>query len=259
MGFLKQSHRYLPETLDRIAFFGVLERVCTGIPTYTYKNKKTERGIMDRLQTSEGIAAALRERIALARPDSDQSLPEGQLSKEFGVSRTPVRQALQRLEYERLITIRSGVGSMVVPLSVETRDQDISVACSLLTAAAECCGQERLPFQTSVLLSGHLGALSMVDEVDAAIFFKVYSQVLSTIVEIIPNNVLRDAFSAAYWRLIRWRVADFARAPHDQRAFFKDHLATVFVSVKQNRIEHVLRTIALAEQNWGTQTTSQVA
>lgn len=214
---------------------------------------------MDKLQTSDGIAAVLRQRIAFAQPDSDPTLPESTLAKEFGVSRTPVRQALQRLEYERLVTIRSGVGSTVVPLSKENRDMDINVACSILTAAAECCGAERLPFQTTVLLSGHLGALSMVEQVDETVYFNAYSQVLSTTAELIPNNILRDAFCATYWRLVRWRMADFGKSPSEQNAFFQEHLEAVFQSTKHNRIDHVLQAMAHAEQNWGKLNASQVA
>ena len=224
------------------------------------KSKKHKVGLaMDKAQTSESIAAVLRERIALARPDTEQTFPEGQLAQEFGVSRTPVRQALQRLEYERLITIRSGVGSAVVPLEREKRILDLNVACSILTAAAECCDSEQLPLHINIQFSGHYGALTLVEEIDTAIYFSVRSQVLTAAAEIIPNHIMRDAFSAAYWRLIRWRVADFADDPHEQGQILKDQMAAIVKSAKRNRVDDVLRSLAITERDWEKRRTSQVA
>ncbi|WP_413992363.1 GntR family transcriptional regulator [Labrys okinawensis] len=59
------------------------------------------------------IYDALRERICLLRYPPGMRLSEHELAGEFAVSRTPVRQALQRLEYDGLATTRNGVGTIV--------------------------------------------------------------------------------------------------------------------------------------------------
>ncbi|WP_448954918.1 GntR family transcriptional regulator [Labrys neptuniae] len=59
------------------------------------------------------IYRALRERICLLRYPPGIRLSEHELAEEFAVSRTPVRQALQRLEYDGLTTARNGVGTIV--------------------------------------------------------------------------------------------------------------------------------------------------
>ena len=67
---------------------------------------------------AEEIHAELRERIALLYYDPGEMLGEVSLAAEFGVSRTPIRQALQRLEYEGLAVTRRGIGTMVATLDL---------------------------------------------------------------------------------------------------------------------------------------------
>ena len=257
MWFFGQNAKFDHDLLDCESFFTACVHVLqiSGTADGHPGNKKFESRIelMDRTQTSDGIAAILRERIALAEPEAEQKFPEGALAKEFDVSRTPIRQALQRLEYERLITIRPGVGSIVVPLDRNQRDMDISVACATLLAAADCSEDNRLPFETGVLVSGQLSMLNMAEEIDPVVHFKARAQFLQTIAETIPSDILRDAFSASYWRLVRWRVADFADNPVEQGAHFKEQLMSVFKATTHGRAGTVLRAIVNTEQSWPQQ------
>lgn len=59
------------------------------------------------------IHRALRERICRLKYLPGALLVEAELATEFEVSRTPIRQALQRLEYEGLVETRNGVGTRV--------------------------------------------------------------------------------------------------------------------------------------------------
>ncbi|MCE1196680.1 GntR family transcriptional regulator [bacterium] len=73
----------------------------------------TENGIDD-------IHATLRKRILGADYYPGKKLSENSLAKEFGCSRTPVREALKRLEHESLIEIRPQSGAYV--RQVTTKD-----------------------------------------------------------------------------------------------------------------------------------------
>lgn len=61
----------------------------------------------------EAIHAEIRERICLLRYPPGHRLVESELAREFGMSRTPIRRILQRLEYEGLVESRHGVGTIV--------------------------------------------------------------------------------------------------------------------------------------------------
>jgi DNA-binding GntR family transcriptional regulator len=60
---------------------------------------------------NEGIYQAIKKKIVLMKYEPGQLLDEKILAKEFGVSRTPVREVILRLKYEKLLEIipRGGI------------------------------------------------------------------------------------------------------------------------------------------------------
>lgn len=65
------------------------------------------------------IYLALRERICLLDYPPGMRLGEEELAQEFGVSRTPLRRVLSRLETEGLLESRQGVGTFVTSFDME--------------------------------------------------------------------------------------------------------------------------------------------
>lgn len=63
-------------------------------------------------------------------------LSEAALVDQIGVSRTPIRQALQRLEQEQLIRIFPQRGSAVAPLNLQSFKEAFFIRLSLETSAA---------------------------------------------------------------------------------------------------------------------------
>src|SRR5690349_12519920 len=55
----------------------------------------------------------IRNRMCRLRYPPGHLLHENRLAQEFGISRTPVRQVLQKLEIEGFVETRSGVGTIV--------------------------------------------------------------------------------------------------------------------------------------------------
>jgi DNA-binding GntR family transcriptional regulator len=65
------------------------------------------------------IYNTIRDRICLLEYEPGARLAEEDLAKEFGVSRTPVRRVLSRLESEGLLDSRHGVGTFVTDVDIE--------------------------------------------------------------------------------------------------------------------------------------------
>lgn len=68
----------------------------------------------------ERIYKAIRERICLLEYPPGTLLNEALLAEEFEVSRTPVRNVIQRLNYEGLLETRNGVGTVVTEVDIKT-------------------------------------------------------------------------------------------------------------------------------------------
>ncbi|MGD8595349.1 MAG: GntR family transcriptional regulator, partial [Gammaproteobacteria bacterium] len=62
---------------------------------------------------------------------------ETEIAESFNVSRTPVREALQRLELEGLLTIRPKQGCFVRPVDIQTISDYYDVRVALEAAAIE--------------------------------------------------------------------------------------------------------------------------
>ncbi|MGA8259545.1 MAG: GntR family transcriptional regulator [Arenicellales bacterium] len=66
------------------------------------------------------IYKTVRERISLLEHPPGTALSETKIAAEFGVSRTPVRRVLQRLDFEGLVSIKNGVGTIVTDIDLRT-------------------------------------------------------------------------------------------------------------------------------------------
>lgn len=91
---------------------------------------------IERMNTSQKsgvdiIYEAIRERICLGVYASGDVLYEGELGKEFEVSRTPIRQVLQRLAYEKLAVVKVGVGTTVQDQPLAAQLQGLKIRAGI--------------------------------------------------------------------------------------------------------------------------------
>ena len=80
-------------------------------------DKKKSNGSGDRFQV---IYDELRNRICVLEYPPGTKLSEEELAREFGVSRTPIRRVLGRLEAHGLVHAKHGVGNIVTEIQRET-------------------------------------------------------------------------------------------------------------------------------------------
>jgi DNA-binding GntR family transcriptional regulator len=71
----------------------------------------------------ERIYNTIRDRICLLEYEPGARLAEEELAREFGVSRTPIRRVLSRLESEGLLESRHGVGTFVTDVDIDSLAQ----------------------------------------------------------------------------------------------------------------------------------------
>jgi DNA-binding GntR family transcriptional regulator len=66
----------------------------------------------------ERMYKILRQQICIGDLTPGEVLSENALAKKFGVSRTPIRRVLQRLEHEEFVYTKHGVGTIVCPIDI---------------------------------------------------------------------------------------------------------------------------------------------
>lgn len=97
-----------------------------------------EEPLAGRIDTSfAGIYTELRERIGLLVYPPGTALSENVLADEFGVSRTPIRRVLHRLEFDGLVTVTHGVGTIVTPIDMMYLKQVYALRRKLIDVIAE--------------------------------------------------------------------------------------------------------------------------
>lgn len=85
------------------------------------------------------VFEALRDQILVNHLHPGDALGEVALTKEFGVSRTPVRQALQQLASLGLVEIRDGAGTFVTPIDRDTQRYAYQIRIAMEKLALETC------------------------------------------------------------------------------------------------------------------------
>lgn len=157
---------------------------------------------------------ALRRSICMAPPGEEMVLRETALTAEYGMSRTPIRQILQRLAYERLVETRSGVGTIVVPFLDVNRQRDLRVFRGIIQAILLLDLPQLTIAQHSDILA-LAGIAELVDATDREMQYDVFLRLHHVLSNLIPDPILLDTFSSCFWRVVRWHMSDLLVDPEE--------------------------------------------
>ena len=100
---------------------------------------------VQRRPLGEQVTALIREMIRQGELAAGQRLVEEQLAEYTGTSRTPIREALHRLEQEGLVVRRDKGGYQVRPLSSREVEETTGVRAALESYAVELACQAMTP------------------------------------------------------------------------------------------------------------------
>jgi DNA-binding GntR family transcriptional regulator len=112
-------------------------------------------------------ADELRDRILTGRLQPGDRLDLDQLTAEFGISRTPIREALLELSYEGLVEITPRSGMAVVGITPQDAVDNFAVLAALAGKAAEMATTRITPAELAELVD-LAGAIGGSDDVVAA-------------------------------------------------------------------------------------------
>jgi DNA-binding GntR family transcriptional regulator len=158
----------------------------------------------------EHVYQAMQELIISRRLAPGQHLVESELAQMLGVSRQPVREALQWLNNEGWVDLRPGYGAFVHAPTQDEADQLLAVRSLLESEAARLAAQhadaEAIAHLRDLNRQGEEALAN--DDVDTAVALN--AAVHRHVTELSGNKVLLD-FATQVDRRVRWYYTPIAR------------------------------------------------
>ena len=212
-----------------------------------------------RLSKSETVYRELRSRITSGRYSAGYRLVLDQMAREFGVSPVPVREALRRLEAERLVTFTRNVGAEVAAVDL-TDYADVMRVLALLEGDATASSA---PLLTPAMVSeaedinNRMRALADSPGFDPREFSDLNQQFHVVLCQCCPNDYLLRLWSEVGERVTLIRRNVFPFEPVRSSTSVAEHdgiLALVKAGAPASEIQeaarkHKLRTVRQFVEN----------
>lgn len=138
------------------------------------------------------IIRRLEEEILLGRRSPGDRLDERSLAEQFGVSRTPVREALQRLAASGLVMLRGRQGACVARLSVPDLLDAFYVVAELEALAARQAARRIRPAERHKLEDSHKACEAMANSGNPDGFYEENLRFHDAVIEGCHNRVLQE-------------------------------------------------------------------
>lgn len=179
-----------------------------------------------RLQTE--VYDYLKKQILDGRLKDDTIYSETQVAKEVGFSRTPVSDALQKLEQDGFIEVLPSRGFKLRPVTRDNILKNNQVRCALEGYSVWTLAQTYQTLETINIVENLYNLLDMQQEIvrrtkDAAEFAKCDSRFHMTIVESLGNEELTDLFHCQLYHIQKMAVRSLSQ-PGRMMEALKEHL-----------------------------------
>ncbi|WP_406224508.1 GntR family transcriptional regulator [Streptomyces canus] len=206
----------------------------TGLPYGTVPRLERPGPLRDR------VYGALLELITTRALQPGQHLVESELAGHLGVSRQPVREALQRLNTEGWVDLRPAQGAFVHEPTDEEADQLLTVRTLLEAEAARLAAANAGSAGIAVLeeLCAQGESAVAADDVDAAVALN--ARLHATIMELAGNAVLAE-LAGQVDRRVRWYYTPIARQRGRQSWIEHRELIAAIADRDEQRATAVMR------------------
>lgn len=181
----------------------------------------------------ETIYQQLRERICLLQYPPGSRLSEEALAEEFGVSRTPLRRVLGRLEAEGLLQSVHGVGTLVVDVDIDAMTQ----AYELRMELAEMIGRLSPAKVDATLITRFRELLQRCAELaenpSPSGFSRLQLDFFHTSMRLTESDALREASERLYYQTARiWIKSIPSMDLEDEINIFAREIADTLAAVE---------------------------
>lgn len=176
-----------------------------GINNKTRRMDTASQPLVRSAPMHDQILPHLRKDIVENRWKSGERLSEPLLCREFGVSRTPLRQALKTLEAEGLIRLVPHVGAVVTDPDVTDVGETMDILIGLEQLAATRVAQKRPADVLQHIEQIYKEMKQSARRGDAALYYDLNDRFHRTIVGGTGNQSLMDLHEKIMWHVHRER------------------------------------------------------
>lgn len=147
----------------------------------------------------------LEDRIVTNELKPQEYLNEQVISRDLGVSKTPVREALQKLEHERLVVIIPNKGTFVTNIGIDRIREVFEIREILECAAARLAAALPAREQFTGILKNH-ASLRVGDGAELRQHLLSGYQIHTHIVEAVGNSYLNEYYENILAHIVQIRV-----------------------------------------------------
>jgi DNA-binding GntR family transcriptional regulator len=156
-----------------------------------------------------------------------EKVPEKDLCKQFGVSRTPLREALKVLASEGIVTLRPNRGAMVSALTTEELEEVFPVMGALEALSGEIACKRITEREVQTIRKLHEAMVQHWKNGELQPYFRLNQRIHEAILEATRNDTLKSIYRGLSGRILSARyIANmsperWAKAVEEHEAILK--------------------------------------
>jgi len=188
------------------------------------------------------LVGRLRDMIVEGELPPGGKVPEKQLCADFGVSRTPLREALKVLASEGLLELHPNRGATVAKLTLEDVDEMFPVMGSLEALAGELACRNLTDETLAELRALHYQMVVHYHRGERAAYFRLNQQIHEKILDVAGNATLSFLHRGLAGRIRRARyVANMSKARWAQAVAEHEAILEALSQRDGQRLAEILR------------------
>lgn len=163
---------------------------------------------------AKDLCRVLEDEIVIGQLPPETRLVEEEVAKRYGVSRSPVREALRLLEQGGLVVREARRGIWVAPIARADLDEVYSCRVPLEGLAADQAARSRTPAHVQALRTAFAEMEQAHDSGDTRAYFRSNVRLSEAIYAAAKNATLRRLLNGISQQAQRYRYLAYSKAPH---------------------------------------------
>lgn len=176
------------------------------LPNVPVKMTKIEPGLgINRRYLHDEVADRMRDLIQSGEIEPRARINESELTERFGISRTPLREAIKILATEGLLELLPNRGARVASISEQEIEEMIEVIGGLEATAADLACRNVTEAEVSAIQAEHDAMVAAWKEGDEAEYFRLNRRIHEAIMAASRNAILSTIYLSLSGRIQRSR------------------------------------------------------